>query len=389
MADGPHDDIPADCPTSAGTELRPAIRRFQPPVLWKSLWQAGSSFAAFVAICAAMYVSLGAPYWLTLGLSVLAAGFVVRIFIIQHDCGHRSFFDSRAANDMLGLVCSLVTLTPYASWRRQHAGHHASWNDLDRRRSGMDIYSTCLTVDEYHALPWWRRLPYRLSRHPLIAIVLLPPLIFLLLYRVPFDAPRTWARERNAVFGTDVALAAMFAGLGLLLGFEQVLLVQLPIMVIASIVGVALFSVQHRFETAVWQRQADWNFQAAALEGSSYLRLPRLLQWFTGNIGFHHIHHLNPLVPNYRLASCHAAIPALRTVPALSLWGGLRSLSLALWDEKRREMIGFGMARESSMDRNPPERRHHEEPDREPARPIEEPGSGGSAPQDDPPPLAV
>jgi omega-6 fatty acid desaturase (delta-12 desaturase) len=337
---------PADGATSVALDLKAAIKRFQSPVLWKSLWQAASSLAAFVMICVAMYASLTATYWLTLGLSLLAAGFVVRIFIIQHDCGHGSFFRSRPANSALGLVCSLVTLTPYASWRRQHVRHHANWNDLDRRRSGMDIYSTCLTVAEYRALSRWRRAVYRLSRQPLIAIVLLPPLIFLLLYRVPFDAPGTWARERSAVFGTNIAIAAVIGGLGLLLGFEQVLLVQLPIMVIASIIGVALFSVQHRFETALWQRRTDWNFQAAALEGSSYLRLPKVLQWFTGNIGFHHVHHLNPRIPNYRLASCHAAVPTLRTVPALSLGGGLRSLSLALWDEKRGGMIGFGRAHE-------------------------------------------
>jgi omega-6 fatty acid desaturase (delta-12 desaturase) len=275
----------------------------------------------------------------------VAAGFVVRIFVIQHDCGHGSFFKSRRANDALGLLCSIITLTPYAHWRRQHAGHHAVWNNLDRRLSGSDIYSTCLTVAEYRSLTLWGRLFYRLARHPLVSVVILPPLIFLFLYRVPFDTPKTWRRERRAVYGTNLAIAAAIVGLGLLAGFERVLLVQLPIMVIASIVGVWIFSIQHQFERALWQGQARWNFEAAALQGSSYLRLPRVLQWFTANIGFHHVHHLNPHIPNYRLAECHATIPGLQGVQTLTIWSGLSALSFALWDESREKMITFRMAR--------------------------------------------
>jgi omega-6 fatty acid desaturase (delta-12 desaturase) len=325
----------------AGLNLRAAVACFQAPILATSLWQIGSSLLPFVAVCATMYVSLAASYWLTLGLAVVAAGFVIRIFVIQHDCGHGSFFKSRRANDALGLLCSIITLTPYSHWRRQHAGHHAVWNNLDRRLSGSDIYSTCLTVAEYRGLTWWGRLVYRLTRHPLVSLIILPPLIFLFLYRVPFDTPKTWARERRAVYGTNLVVATVIVGLGLLVGFERVLLVQLPIMVLASIVGVWIFSVQHRFESALWQNQRHWSFEAAALRGSSYLRLPRVLQWFTANIGFHHIHHLNPRIPNYRLAACHAAIPALQGVQALTIWGGLRALSFALWDENQQKMTTF------------------------------------------------
>jgi omega-6 fatty acid desaturase (delta-12 desaturase) len=340
----------------ADSALRGAVARFQTPDLWISLWQAGSSLVPFAAICAAMYVSAGLSYGLTLGLAVVAAGFVVRIFVIQHDCGHGSFFKSRRANDTLGLICSVITLTPYANWRRQHAGHHANWNNLDRRLSGTDIYSTCLTVAEYHELSRWNRLLYRVTRHLLISLLVLPPLVFLLLYRVPFDTPRTWRHERYAVYATDLAISAVIVGLGLLLGFERVLIIQLPIIVMASIAGVWIFSVQHRFEDALWQRQAQWNFEMAALQGSSYLRLPGLLQWFTANIGFHHVHHLNPRVPNYRLAACHAAIPILRGKSATTLWAVLRAVSLALWDENQHRMVTFKIARsiaDRSRERGP------------------------------------
>ena len=337
-----------DCRQGTPTDssgLKLATAGFQRPVLWKSLWQAGSSLVSFIAVCALMYWSVSFSYWMTLGLAVLAAGLVVRIFVIQHDCGHGSLFRSRRANDLLGMVCSIVTLTPYAHWRRQHAGHHATWNNLDRRPSGIDIYSSCLTVAEYRALPGLRRLFYRLVHHPLISSFLLPPLVFLFLYRFPFDTPKTWTRERRAVHGTNIAIGTVIVALGLVAGFERVLVVQLPIMVIASIVGVWIFSVQHRFDAAVWLRQSGWSAEAASLQGSSYLRLPRVLQWFTANIGFHHVHHLNPRVPNYRLQACHRALPALQHAQALTIWGGLRALSFVLWDEGRGEMVTLRMAR--------------------------------------------
>src|SRR5216683_8378931 len=226
----------------------------------------------------------------------------------QHDCGHGSFFRSRWANELIGSLCSLMTLTPYAFWRRQHARHHGSWNNLDRRAaSGLDIYSSCLTVAEYRALGRWRRRLVRLANHPIVANLLLPPLVFVILYRVPFDAAKGWRHERLGVYLTNLALADFIGGLGLAVGYGRVAAVQLPIMVIASIVGVWLFSIQHRFEHAQWMPDASWSFAVASLGGTSYLRLPRLLQWFTGNIGFHHVHHVDPRIPNYRLEECHNA----------------------------------------------------------------------------------
>lgn len=311
------------------------------PVLWKSIWQIVNSYGGFVGVCFLMYLAFDVSYWISLGMAPLAAGFLVRIFIIQHDCGHKSFFRSRWANEVIGRLSSLLTLTPFATWRRQHAGHHRIWNDLDRRDNGLDIYSHCLTVSEYNSMSPTGRLWYRVTRHPLVANVLLPPIVFLTLFRLPFDAPKAWRRERLEVHLTNVALAAGLVGLGVFTGFGALVAVQLPVIAAASIIGVWLFSVQHRFEGVKWARHDEWQYQDAALHGSSYLRMPRVLQWFSGNIGFHHIHHLNPRVPNYRLEECHKRIKALCNVPQISFLGGIRATRLALWDEKRQEMVTF------------------------------------------------
>jgi omega-6 fatty acid desaturase (delta-12 desaturase) len=318
------------------------VAAFQHPILGRSLWQMATSLGGFLVTCAAMYLCLGISLWVSLPLSVLAAGFLVRIFIIQHDCGHGAFFRSQRANNIIGSLCSVMTLTPYAFWRRQHARHHGSWNNLDRRAaSGLDIYSSCMTVSEYHRLGRWQQWLYRLSRHPIVSHLILPPAVFLLLYRIPFDAAKGWNHERRAIHVTNLALVGLFGGLGLAIGFDRVLAVQLPIMVFASIIGVWLFSVQHRFERTLWVSDADWSFAEAALRGSSHLRLPRILQWFTGNIGFHHIHHLNPRIPNYRLEDCHRTIGGLQSAPVLTLRTAITTLRYALWDDDLRRMVKF------------------------------------------------
>lgn len=319
---------------------------FQRPMAATAITQVVTTFGGFIVTLAAMYVAASQVWWLALPLAPLAAGFLVRLFIIQHDCGHGSFFATRRANDAMGFVCSLATMTPYASWRRQHAGHHAMWNNLDRRDTGVDIYSTCLTVAEYQAMSRWRRLGYRISHNPLVMNLLLPPLIFTVLYRLPFDTPKEQRRERRSVFVTNLALVALFGGLGLALGFDLVLAVQLPVIALAAIIGVWLFSVQHKGERTLWAREEGWTRESAALEGSTWLRLPRLLQWFTGNIGLHHLHHLNPRIPNYRLQRCCDSIPALLETPALTLRGGLSAVRFALWDETLGRMVTFrGAAR--------------------------------------------
>lgn len=322
-------------------QVRQAAAAFARPLAWKSAAQLVTSFGPFLAGCAAMYLVLPISYLLTLALAVPTGALLVRVFIVQHDCGHGSFFASRRANTVVGRLCSLFTFTPYANWSRQHALHHADWNNLDRTGGGSDIYSACLTVREYLAMPPWQRFFYRLPRHPLIANVLLPPVVFLLLYRLPFDTPRGWLRERRSVYLTDAALISVYGALIGLLGWQPVLLVHLPIMVVASIVGVWLFSLQHRFETAHWTAKGEWHFVEAALYGASWFRLPRVLHWLTGNIGFHHVHHLNPRVPNYRLSDAHEAVHAVHPVPPLSLWRGLAATFLTLWDEQRGRLVRF------------------------------------------------
>ena len=332
--------IGADDAAAHRAALLSAFSRFQAPVLGHSLSQLATTFGPFLALMAAMYVAASYSPWASLLLAIPAGALVVRIFIIQHDCGHGAFFRHRAANDWLGRVCSLFTMTPYANWRRQHANHHAVWNNLDRRTEGADIYSTCLTLREYTALSPRRRLLYRLVRHPIIAQLVLPPMVFMLLYRLPFDTPRAWRRERASVLVTNAALAVLLAGLIWAAGLNEVLLVQLSTMLVASVIGVWLFSVQHRFENVVWARQAAWDATNAALYGSSYLKLPRLLQWASGNIGFHHIHHLVPRVPNYRLEDCHHAFAALGgRARALTLRQALRAPSYLLWDEDGGRML--------------------------------------------------
>jgi omega-6 fatty acid desaturase (delta-12 desaturase) len=329
--------LPADDPRM----LRRATLAFQQPALAPALWQLGNSVLPLLALLVAMYLLLPWSVWAAWALAVPAAGCVVRIFIIQHDCGHGAFFRSRRLNDIFGTLCSLATMTPYAMWRRQHAGHHSHWNNLDQRHAGSDIYSGCMTLGEYRVLPAWRRRLYRLVQHPAVALVALPPVVFLLLYRVPFDTPDAWRAERRSVYLTNLALFVLFLGLGSLLGFRAVLLVQVPIVALAATAGIWLFSIQHRFETALWARQGEWEPVAASLRGSSYLKLPWLLQWFTGNIGFHHIHHLNPRIPNYRLQACHRAMPALAAVPALPVRRVLASWRLALWDEAHGCLVAF------------------------------------------------
>lgn len=302
----------------------------------RSTWQLANSVLPYLALWALSYRLLEVSYWLVLPLQVLAAGLLVRIFIIFHDCGHGSFFGSQTANDVLGFVTGVLTFTPYWDWKAEHSRHHATAGDLDRRGFG-DIWT--MTVAEYRAASWAQRLAYRLYRTPLVLLGIGPLFVFLVKQRIP--RARTGRLGMLSVHLTNLVLAALFILLGSTLGFGKTLLVQLPILAIAGVGGVWMFYVQHQFETVYWERRERRDYVAVAMEGSSLYALPRVLQWFTGNIGFHHIHHLSPAIPNYRLPRCFREQPIFQRVKRITLWSSLRTLRLRLYDEEARRLVGF------------------------------------------------
>jgi len=296
----------------------------------------------FLGTWATMWFSLRGPYWITLLLSLPAVGLLTRLFIFQHDCGHASFFSSRRANNIVGSVIGVVTLTPYYYWRRTHAVHHATSGDLSRRTLGdVDI----LTVNEYLSLRKFGRLRYRLYRNPMVLFGLGPIWQFIIKHRLPTDAPRGWRKEWMSVITTNLAIGAIMVAAYFTIGLKAFLLVQLPITLVSGVLGIWLFYIQHQFEDTYWRDHKEWDFCRAGIQGSSYYNLPRLLHWFTGNIGFHHVHHLASRIPNYKLQRCFREIKQLHQVTRLSIWTSLKSLRLALWDEANQRMVSFGYLR--------------------------------------------
>jgi omega-6 fatty acid desaturase (delta-12 desaturase) len=323
--------------------LAAKLASYRRPHLGRSLWQLGNSAALFVGTWTLMYALLDVSYWLTLLLAVPAAFFVIRLFIIQHDCGHGSFFRSARFSDAVGRVIGVLSLTPYTYWRRTHAIHHATSGNLEHRGFG-DIDTR--TIGEYMGLSRWGRLKYRVYRNPLVLFGGGAALHFVVRHRLPFIVPRTWKRERMSIMLTNLGIAGVVACVGLALGWREFLMVQAPITLIASSIGVWLFYVQHQFEHTYWEHDPAWSYDTAALEGSSYLHLPRILQWATGNIGLHHIHHLGARIPNYRLPEVLRDNPELAQTSRLTLLSSLRCARLALWDEAQRRLVGFRQARE-------------------------------------------
>lgn len=312
------------------------VARYDQPSLRRSIYQIANSFVPYVALWFVMDWSLAVSAWLIPPLAILAGGFLARIFIIHHDCGHGSFFKSRTANDVCGFISGILTFTPYQFWRFEHAVHHAGSGDLDRRHLGS-VWT--MTVQEYLDAPLWKRFAYRVARNPISLLVVQPLGLFLVLHR--FATGRPSRRDRLSVYWTNLAILAMALLLSLVMGLKAYLVIQLSIMTVASTAGVWLFYVQHQFEGVVWQRHSQWDYAAAALEGSSYYKLPRILQWFSGNIGFHHIHHLSPRIPNYYLEKCHNEGAMFQEVKAVTLRSSLKSLSLRLWDESSQQLVGY------------------------------------------------
>jgi acyl-lipid omega-6 desaturase (Delta-12 desaturase) len=314
------------------------VARYSRPDRRKSLWQIANTLLPLAGIWYLMYQSYFCSYWLMLLLAVPAAGLRVRVFIIQHDCGHRAYFASRRANDLLGFVCGVMTLTPYHFWRRAHALHHATSGNLSHRGQG-DVLT--LTVAEYVLRSRWGRLRYRVYRNPLFMSLLGAMFLFLVRQRFTTGLPRTWYRERRGIHATNLLLLVVLALAASTIGVVPFLVIELPVITLAAVVGMWLFYVQHQFEDAYWQPRRSWDFAKSALAGSSYYRLPSVLQWFTGNIGFHHIHHLNSRIPNYYLAACYEAEPCFRQAVTFGFWDSLKCTRVKLWDERSQRMIGF------------------------------------------------
>ncbi len=315
-----------------------ALRVYQTPDRLRSIWQAVNSVVPFLILWYLMYRSLEVSYLLTLALGVVNAGFLVRIFIIQHDCGHHSFFKSIRACNILGSIFGVLTMTPYFHWRHEHNKHHASSSDLDNRGYG-DV--TTLTVEEYRAMKKGPRLLYRIFRNPLVLFGVGPALSFIIRQRIPYNVKWKDQREWWSVVLTDLALIAIIIGMGEWIGYREFVLVQLPITAIGSSLGVWLFYVQHQFENVYWSRHDTWNYETAALKGASYYKLPKILQWFSGNIGFHHVHHLRPRIPNYKLQKAHEEVPIFHESTTLTLAESLKSIPLRFWDEENGRMVGF------------------------------------------------
>jgi acyl-lipid omega-6 desaturase (Delta-12 desaturase) len=313
------------------------------PRLSRSLFEIATSAVPYLALSGLAYASLRVSLLLVLALAVPQAGFLVRTFVVFHDCAHGSLLPSRRANAYVGRVLGLLVLSPFRRWRHDHAVHHASSGDLERRGVG-DIAT--LTVSEYQARSRRGRLGYRLIRNPLVMFGFGPVVAMIIGPRVAARSARP--RMRNSVLGTDVALIALFGGLCWLIGWQHFLLVWAPSALMAGSVGIWLFYVQHQFEDAYWQRTGDWNYADAALCGSSYLKLPKVLQFFTGSIGLHHVHHLNARIPSYNLQRAHDANPMLHSVPTLSLRNALQAVKLKLWDEERGKLVTFAQARVGS-----------------------------------------
>lgn len=322
----------------AARQWNTLLAPFRRPDPWRSWFQIANTALPFFLAWALMFWSLSVGYWLTLILAFPTAGLLLRLFIIQHDCGHGSFFRSQRVADAIGFCIGVLTLVPYSYWRRTHAIHHATSGDLDHRSFG-DIDT--LTVNEYLGRSRIQRFTYRLYRHPLVLLGLGPIYQFVLKHRLPIDVPRRWKREWASVHFTNMALAGIVAILCLTVGWQSFLLVQIPITVISGAAGVFLFYAQHQYEDTYWRRAREWDFFDAGLQGSSHMVMPKVMQWFTGNIGLHHIHHIASKIPNYKLQRAFDHVPELQRATRLTLWESVKTLNLTLWDEEQKVLVGF------------------------------------------------
>ncbi|MBD3110139.1 fatty acid desaturase [Bacillus sp. AGMB 02131] len=316
--------------------LRKQVVPYEKAEMKKSVRQLVNTFIPFFALWIAAYASLSVSYLLTLFFGILTAGFVVRMFIIFHDCCHNSFFKSHRANVIFGNITGIVTGFPFMQWRHEHNVHHASSGNLDKRGVG-DIW--VMTVDEYMAATPKERLAYRLYRNPLVMFGLGP--LYLMLWTNRTNRKGARKKERMNTYYTNAAIVSIIAVLCYTIGWKAFLLVHGPIVFIAAMLGIWLFYVQHTFEDSYFEESDEWEYVKAAVEGSSYYQLPKVLQWVTGNIGYHHVHHLSPRVPNYKLEEAHENVAPLQNVPTVTLKTSLESLKFRLWDEEEKKFVTY------------------------------------------------
>jgi acyl-lipid omega-6 desaturase (Delta-12 desaturase) len=312
------------------------IKKYNHPDLLRSIWQISNSLIPYVVLWFAMYQSLQYSYWITMLLSLVACGFLIRIFMVFHDCGHGSYFKSKKVNDVVGMVMGIIAFTPYYKWSNQHRVHHATVGNLDKRGVG-DVWT--LTVEEYQQSSKWRQFLYRIFRNPYFLFSFGP--FYIVFVQNRFTISDMSRKEKWNVYFTNLLLLAMATGISLLIGVKAYLIIQIPIILVAHSIGLWLFYMQHQFDDVSWERNSQWDYKRAAIEGSSFLKLPGVLQWFTASIGFHHVHHLSSRIPNYNLARCHRENKMFADIKPVPLVSTFKALRLSLWDEATRQMISF------------------------------------------------
>ncbi|MCM3626794.1 fatty acid desaturase [Paenibacillus glycanilyticus] len=323
-------------PTPTVRQLKQDIAPYEKSLARKSIMQIINTILPFVLLWYFAFLSLSVSYWLTLAIAVAAAGFVIRIFILFHDCCHQSLFKSKRLNEIVGTITGILTFHPYHQWKHAHSIHHATSSNLNKRGTG-DVW--ILTVEEYLQSSLWKRLSYRLYRNPFVMFVLGP--FYTMLIENRFNRKNAKAKERINLYLTNLGIVVLAGLVCWAVGWQAFLLIQLPIFYLSGAAGIWLFYVQHQFEDSYFEKEENWDYVKAAIDGSSYYKLPKLLQWLTGNIGFHHVHHLSPRVPNYYLEEAHDKTPALHNVTTITIASSLQAIRFRLWDESNKRFIGF------------------------------------------------
>lgn len=325
-----------DTGTFNWSEFSKNIEKYQKSSLPKGIWQIANTLIPYIGLWVIIIYSLSVSWWIAPFLIPIAAGFLVRLFIIFHDCGHGSYFKSQRANQIVGMVFGILSFTPYYKWHNQHLRHHATVGNLDKRGIG-DVWT--MTIEEYEGSSKWNRLKYRVYRNPLIMFGFGSIYVFLIQNRL--TNKNMTKREKTNIWFTNAVLTAIFVIMSLAVGFVTFVVIQLSILYVAAISGLWLFYLQHQYEDVSWFRNKEWNFRTVALNGSSYVKFPKILQWFSGNIGFHHIHHMNARIPNYNLARCYRENSVFNEVKPVTFTMSLKSLKLRLWDENLQKLVSF------------------------------------------------